>query len=207
MYLFTRRRRIEPSKGTDAIAWSIETATKATQISGVPVTAWSSMWGEDAGTVVWSVFVDDLVALEQAGDKLTIDGGFNQRIAEAEAMFSGPVVDTLAQVIHGEPASEPPQYVTTVTAQLATGRINDGLAAALEIAEAAERISQRPTGVALSVTGAYGGIAWFTGFPDIETLQAGEAAINADSSFVALIDRVSSCYQPDAQQAIYRHLV
>jgi hypothetical protein len=189
------------------MAWSIATAAKATQISGIPVTAWTSMWGEDAGTVVWSAFLDDLVGLEQAGDKLAIDGGFNQRIAEAEAMFSGPVVDTLAQVIHGDPAAETPHYVTVVTAELATGRIRDGLAAAVEIAEAAERISRRPTGVALAVTGRYGGIAWFTGFPDIEAVQTGEAAINADPSFVALIDRVSDCYQPEAQQAIYRQLV
>src|SRR5262249_55779451 len=96
MYLFTRSRKFAPNNATDAVAWSVETAGKATQICGLPVTAWGSMWGEDAGTVTWSAFVDDLAALEEAGDKLAVDSGFNQRLADAEAMFVGPVIDALA---------------------------------------------------------------------------------------------------------------
>jgi hypothetical protein len=206
MYLFTRRRTIQSGKATEAIGWSIETAVKAAQIAGVAVTPWTSMWGEDVGTVVWSAFVDDLAALEQAGDKLTIDGAFNQRIAEAEPMFSTPVVDSLAQIIHGQPAAEAPQYVSVVEARIAPGHFSDGLATAIEIAEAAERIGGRPTGVALATTGPYGGIAWMTGFPDIQALEAGEAAVSSDPSFVALVDRAGTCYQTDTQQAIYRLL-
>ena len=207
MYLFTRSRKFAPNNAADAVAWSVETAGKATQISGLPVTAWGSMWGEDVGTVVWSAFVDDLAALEEAGDKLAVDSGFNQRLADADAMFTGPVVDSLAQLIHGEPRAEPPGYVTAVTARLANGRFNDGIAAAIEIAQTAEAIGGHPTSVALAVTGAYGGLVFVTGFPDIGTLQGGESALNADPKFAALIDRVGDCFQADAQQAIYRRLV
>jgi hypothetical protein len=207
MYLFARRRRIEPGKGPEAMAWAIETADKVSQIGGIAVTAWSSMWGADAGTVVWSAFVQDLAELEQAGDKLAIDDGFNRRIADAEALFNGAVADSLSQVIHGARGTEPPGYVTVVTAQLANGRFTEGLAAVVEIAENVERITNTPTSVSLSVTGAYGGIAWLTGLRDIQALQATEAAINADTNFVALVDRVGSCFEPGAQQAIYRRLV
>jgi hypothetical protein len=206
MYLFTRRRSIGPSNATEAVPWVIETAAKATQICGIPVSAWTSMWGEDAGTVVWSAFVDDLTGLEQAGDKLAVDSAFNERIREAEHLFNGPVVDTLAQIIHGTPPTEPNPYVSAVVAQLANGHIRDGVAGAIAIAEAAERVTGHPTSVSMSVTGAYGGIAWLSGYADLAALEAAEGAINADAEFVALIDRTSPCYQPAAQQAIYRRL-
>jgi hypothetical protein len=96
MYLFTRRRSIESSRATEAIPWAIETAAKVTQITGLPVNAWTSMWGEDAGTVVWAAFVDDLTALEQAGDKLNVDGGFNDRVRDGEQLFSSPISDSLS---------------------------------------------------------------------------------------------------------------
>ena len=164
------------------------------------------MWGEDAGTVVWATFVDDLTALEQAGDKLNVDGGFNDRVRDGEQLFSSPISDSLAQIIHGAPNPEPGQYVSVVTAQLANGRMTDGIAAAISIAEAAERIGGVPTSVSLGVTGAYGGIAWLSSFADIAALEAAEGAINSDASFVSLVDSSGTCYQAGAQQAIYRRL-
>ena len=206
MYLFTRRRSIESSRATEAIPWAIETAAKVTQITGLPVNAWTSMWGEDAGTVVWATFVDDLTALEQAGDKLNVDGGFNDRVRDGEQLFSSPISDSLSQIIHGAPNPEPGQYVSVVTAQLANGRMTDGIAAAIGIAEAAERIGGVPTSVSLGVTGAYGNLAWLSSYADIAALEAAEGAVNSDASFVALVDSSGTCYQPGAQQAIYRRL-
>ncbi len=206
MYLFSRRRRAEPSHIADAFGWAVETAAKASQIGGLPVTAWSSMWGTDAGTIAWTAFTDDLVGLEQAGDKLAVGAGFNDRVREAETLFSGPVEDQLAQVLHGAPQEAPSQYVSAVTTELAPGAFRSGLEAAIEIATAAERIIGRPTMVAMATTGRYGGIAWLTGHPDIAAVQAAQDAINGDGTFVALVDRVSTCYQPDAEQALYRRL-
>ena len=206
MYLFTRRRSIDSSRATEAIPWAIETAAKATQITGLPVNAWTSMWGEDAGTVVWAAFVDDLTALEQAGDKLNVDGGFNDRVRDGEQLFSSPIADSLSQIIHGAPNPEPGQYVSVVTAQLANGRMTDGIAAAISIAEAAERIGGIPTSVSLGVTGAYGNLAWLSSYADIAALEAAEGAVNSDASFVSLVDSSGTCYQAGAQQAIYRRL-
>ncbi|MCU1426506.1 MAG: hypothetical protein JWL83_506 [Actinomycetia bacterium] len=207
MYLFSRRRRAAPGQIPEAMGWAVETAAKASQIAGLPVTAWSSMWGADAGTITWTVFAIDLVGIEQAGDKLATDAGFSDRVREAETLFSGPVEDQLAQVLHGAPQDAPSEYVSVVTAELAPGAFRTGVEAAIEIASAADRITGRPTMVSMAMTGRYGGIAWLTGHPDVAALDAAQNATNADGAFVALVDRVSTYYQPDAVQAIYRRLI
>jgi hypothetical protein len=67
-------------------------------------------------------------------------------------------------------------------------------------------VSGQSTMFAVNSTGPYGGCAWFTGSPDIDTVEAGEAALMGDPDWVKLIDRVGTAYNSDAAQALYRRI-
>ena len=56
-------------------------------------------------------------------------------------------------------------------------------------------------------TGGYGNVMWFTASPDIQTLEAGEAAVNTDADFLAMVDRAGTAYAPGASQTLYRKVV
>jgi hypothetical protein len=206
MYLFSRNRRAQPAHIAEALGWAVETAAQASQICGLPVTAWSDMWSANAGTIAWTALPDDLATLEQAGDKLAVDAAFGDRVRDGEAFLTGPVVDTLAQIVHGAPPDAPSQYVSVVTGELVPGSLRAGLEGGIEIATLAERIIGRPTLFTVSTTGRYGAIAWITGHADITEVESAQAALNAENAFLALVDRVSTCFQADAEQSLYRRL-
>jgi hypothetical protein len=207
MYLFTRSVPFAPGATRDVVTYVAEVTEKVRQETGLSVDAWSSTFSPDLGTVVWAAFAEDLATLEQANDKLAVSDSFIDMVDRAAPLFAGPASDGLAQVVAGEVdlAGPTPQYVTVARAVAANGQLRAALAAGVEIAEAATRITGVPGLFVADVTGPYGGCAWTTGFADIGTLQQAEAALNADDSWLELIDRIGPAFQQDAAQAIYRH--
>ena len=94
----------------------------------------------------------------------------------------------------------------TAIGAAANGRLAAAMAGGVEIAEAATRITGARTAFMSSVTGAYGGCMWSTGFPDIGALERAEGALAADEGWLELIDRVGPAYAQGVRQGIYRRL-
>lgn len=162
----------------------------------------------ELGTVVWAVVVESLEELETAEDKLMMSDSFVQLVESGSKLFMGPMRDGLAQVVSGnfDPKAQLPAYVAVVRATAANGRLGDAMAAGVEIAEAATRIAGTPTSFLVDVTGDYGGCRWNSAFADIGSVQRSEAALMADEGWLALIDRVGTCYQQGATQSMYRRI-
>ena len=78
---------------------------------------------------------------------------------------------------------------------------------ASRIAEHATRVSGQNTLFMVNSTGPFGGCAWLTGSPDIDTVESGEDALMADPEWLKLIDRVGTAYNDDAAQALYRRIL
>jgi hypothetical protein len=208
MYLFSRSRVAHPAHSTDALGFAAEIATKATQSSGVQIDAWASVLSPDAGTIVWTAWFEHLADWEMAGDKLSTDAVYLDMIKQADHMFTGAVTDSLATIISGalDPNAPPASYVAVVNAVCANGQIAAAMQQGVAIAEAATRISGMTTMFAVSNTGSYGGVAWFTGAPDIATLEAGEHAVNSDPSFIELVDSGGALFQNGAAQSMFRRI-
>jgi hypothetical protein len=208
MYLFTRSRRMRANDPGGAIAWTIGITEQVRSITGHEVNAWGSVLSPDAGLIVWSMWAEHLSDLEQASDKLMASSEFLDAVKAGEAFGEAPQVDGLAMLVHGEPdlAAGPPAYVAVASAVAAPGHLGEAIAAGIEIADHATRVSGQSTMFAVNSTGPYGGCAWFTGSPDIDTVEAGEAALMGDPDWVKLIDRVGTAYNSDAAQALYRRI-
>jgi hypothetical protein len=208
MYLFTRSRRIAPGAITEAMEWVVKATEDVRRITGQQVDAWVAVMSPEVGTVVWTLFTEHLTDVEAAGDKLAADTVFNRMVQDADGYFDGPMSDALATIVHGEvDPDQPSNYVAVVTAVAANGRLTDAVSGGIELAQAATRIGGQDTAFAVGSTGPYGAVMWFTGSPDLATLEASEAAVNADPEFLGMVDRIGTAYAPGAMQTIYRRVV
>jgi hypothetical protein len=207
MYLFTRSRRADPGDFVKAMESVGEITEQARKITGQPIEAWTAVMSPEVGTVVWTLWAERMAVIEQGGDALAADSGFQKLIEKADDHFEGPYVDNLATLVHGTPdLASAPQYVTVATATAANGRVNDAIMGGIEIADLATKISGFNTLFLVGNTGPFGSCAWITGAPDVNAVDDGESALNADPEWVKLIDRVGPAFTQDAAQAIYRRL-
>lgn len=210
MYLFTRAGRFGNGSVREAMAFVGEVTEKVHQETGLDVHAFAASMSPQLGTTVWAAFVDSLEELEAATDKLAVSDQFLDLAERGSKLFAGPLTDGLAQLVHGEPPDRSgpmPSYVTSARAIAANGALRAALTDGVELAETATRITGIQTRFLVDVTGAYGGCRWTSGFADVAEMQRSEAALMADETWLALIDRAGASYAPGATQSIYRRIV
>lgn len=209
MYLFSRRRRIDPGHVTKAMEWTVEATGKAREVTGLGIDAWMAVMSPELGTVVWSLWAEHMAEIEAAGDALAADEHYRKLVEKGDDYFDGPIEDQLATMVHGtlDPDGPVANYVAVVEATAANGRLSTAIASGIEVAEFATRVGGQNTGFLVNSTGAYGGVAWITGSPDIATVEASEAALMADPAWLALVDRVGADYAQDARSTYYRRIV
>jgi hypothetical protein len=208
MYLFTRSRRVSSPDLVGAMGWVVGTTEQVRNITGHQIDAWGTVMSPDAGTIVWSLWAEHLIDIEQAADKLAASPEYAESVKQGDAFFDGPVVDGLASLVHGSPDPDVEvNYVTVASAVAAPGHLSDAIAGGVEIAEHATRVSGQNTLFLMNATGPYGGCAWITGSPDVGVVEAGETALMADPAWLKLIDRAGTAYTPEAAQTMYRRIV
>jgi len=211
MYLFNRQIRFGPGKTREQMEWALEQTERVNQIVDLQVSLYMEMYSPQVGAVGWSTFVPDLAALEAAGDKLTADDSFVAATDKGGAMTVGGATDSLAQVIYGEPdPSRQIEYVTVVRAVCATGNVARGMEAGVELAQRAEKIMSTPSLFLADVTGNYGGVAWASGYENVQAMEAAQQALAGDESWAKFVDKATAGVYADepslTTQTIYRRL-
>jgi hypothetical protein len=211
MYLFSRQIRFGPGSTRDQMEWALAQTEKVNQITGLQVSLYMQVYSPEVGTVGWSTFVPDLAALEAAGDKLQADDAFVTATDKGAAMTVGGATDSLAQVIYGEPdPSRQIEYVTVVRAVCATGNVAKGMEAGVELAQRAEKVMSTPSLFLADVTGIYGGVAWASGYENVQALEAAQQALAGDESWAKYVDKeTKGVYAEEPSlttQIIYRRL-
>ena len=206
MYLFARRRRINPARMGAAAGAVVEGATRARDIIGFPVWAWASVMSPDVGTAAWTVRVEHLDELESADDKLMSTSDFTEWVEQNDSLFVGPLEDSVLQLVHGTLATEPAAYVQVARGTCANGAIAEAMSFGVEIAEVASRITGLTTIFGTTLTGAYGDVRWVTGVPNLAAVEAGNAALMADDEWRKLVDRAGHAFAPGVTVSLLRRL-
>ena len=209
MYLFTRTRRVDPGEIVKAMEAVAELTEHGRKITGHQIDAWSAVMSPEAGTIVWSFWAEGIAQIEQAGDALVADSGFMKLVEKTDDHFDGPYADGIATLVHGEPNLDDnsAEYVAVATATAANGRLQEAMAAGIEIADHVTKVTGDSTLFLVSTTGPFGSVAWITPNANAAALDAGEAALMADADWLPLLDRVGTAYTQDAAQAIFRRIV
>jgi hypothetical protein len=211
MYLFSRQIRFGPGNTRDQMEWALAQTEKVNQITGLQVSLYMQVYSPEVGAIGWSTFVPDLAALEAAGDKLNADDSFVAAVDKGSAMTVGGATDSLAQVIYGEPdPNRQIEYVTVVRTVCTTGNVAKGMEAGVDLAQRAEKIMGTPTLFLADVTGNYGGVAWASGYANVQALEAAQQALNSDEGWAKHVDKATAGVYTDepslTTQIIYRRL-
>jgi hypothetical protein len=208
MYLFTRSWRVDPEHIVKALEWAGEITETGRNVSGLQIDAWNTVLSPELGTVVWSAWAESIAQIQQAGDALMADSGYLKAVEKGADYFEGQASDGLAVLVHGDVNLDDNsfEYVGVATASLANGRLQDGMAAGVEIADHVAKVTGDNTLFVVNTTGIFGGVAWITPMADSAAVDAGEAALMADADWLGLLDRVGSVFNPGAAQAIFRRL-
>lgn len=195
MYLFTRRTRLVGGNGGAGLEWAGATTAKVNEITGQNVQLWATMYSPSVGTITWTAWFDDLTALETLGDKLQAEPSFVALSDKGEKFTDGTLDDAVYQPIHGEPdPASTAQYVGAVLGVLADGNYARGLAAGVEIAQAAEKITGLSTMFTSGLTGNYGSVGFITGYETIAAVEKAQAKLAGDAGWIKLVDSVKGCF-------------
>lgn len=196
MYLFSRRTRIAPGKAREGLEWAAGLTGKVHEVSGLEVSLWMTTMSPAVGTIAWNTIVETLSDLEAAQAKLNADDIFTAAALEGSTLTDGSLDDTVIQLIHAElDPNARPSYAAVVQSQLANGHFRKGVECGIEIAQKATELSGLKTSFGMTTTGTYAGVGWITGAESLSDLEAGEQKINADPSFLELLDeKASGCY-------------
>lgn len=178
------------------MGWSgPSTTTKVNQITNLNVTLWASLLSPGAGQVTFVAVVESLSEIVESQAKLLAEPIYIDAVGRGAAMLTGGTDDESAQYLTDRGSiTSIPSYSTVVRATLANGSLQKGLAAGMEIAAAASKISGLQTQFLAATTGAYGGVAWVTGAETFAELEQAGQKVNADADFLSLVDGHSTCY-------------
>lgn len=209
MYLFTRAGRLLPGAVREGIAFVTTINEKVHQETGLDVHTWGASMSPELGTVVWASLVESLEELEAADDKLAVSDSFLEMAEKGAKLFAGPLRDGLAQFVTApvDRSAGLPSYVTVARATAQNGRLSEAMAAGVEIAEAATRISGVETAFLVDATGPFGGCRWQSGHTDIGSIQRSETALAESDEWLQLMDRIGPLYAQGAEQSIYRRII
>ena len=210
MYLFARRGRLAGTVGEAPVQWALAVGAKAQEISGHEVQLWANVYSEGFGTLTWTMWVPDLAAMEAASDAVQGDADYQALTALGATHLDGGVDDRLFTPVAGAPDPDRDvAYVSSVEAVCAAGSISRAMAAGVELAEQAEKITGLPTIFGRRLTGPYGSIGWLTGYADLAEFERAQDDLAAESTWVELLDGTEGCFVEDAavtHQTLYRRL-
>jgi hypothetical protein len=206
MYLFARTRRINLAQGRAAVALAAEAAQRASEITGMTVRLWTPVMSGATNVMVWTANAEHLADFEVAGDTLAAANEFNDWAEQNDGLYEGPFEDAVLQVVHGSPSAEAPAYVLATQAVPANGAYAEAFGIGVEIADVAERITGLPMLFGSWVTGNLGGAGWVAGAPDLDAVEAANAALATNDEWVKLIERAGHAFESGGTSTLYRRL-
>jgi hypothetical protein len=205
MYLFTRRAAITGQAGVE---WAAAVSDRANELVIGEIQLWAVQYSTGFGNLVWSSWWESLTSMDESFARLGADPRYLSLVAEAQAMVAGGVDDSLAILAHGTvEAITSARCVASVSSVCAPGHLIAGTIGGIELAVEAARITGVPMQFLTNVTGAYGGVAWLTGFESIGGFDDWETRLSTEPGYGTYIDDRTPNYIENVsvtQSTLYR---
>jgi hypothetical protein len=210
MYTLNRSRGVNPAHTTDAIEWAAAVAARVREVTGKHIDAWVRVMSPDAGTLSWSCWDETLRNIEAIVEVLDTEGGVAKLTASMETALVGPIKDCVFANLHGHhtwvQGEHGKSYVLFVHATIESGRFAQALVSGKRIAEYASSATGRNTAFMLNFTGAYNGVRWATGYPDIDSVDQSERILMDDPEWHALLSSAGIDFRPAKERMLQRRL-
>jgi hypothetical protein len=207
MYLFTRRARIASQVGFE---WAVAIRDRANEVVDNEVQLWAVQYSTGFGNLVWSSWWEGLSSMDASFAKLGADARYLSLTSEASELVAGGFDDSLAILAHGTvDAITSANCVASVSSVCAPGHLIGGTIGGIELAVETARITGVTMQFLTSVTGAYGGVAWLTGFDSIGGFDAFETKLSTELGYGTFIDERTLNYVENpsvTQSTLYRRI-
>lgn len=172
-------------------AYAIEMRDYAAKATGRDIALWTAQFGAPVGTVSYAMRVEGLADLQAATATLLADAEYLERLAAGQEFIGGPPTDNLSQPLFGElgEASPPVGSVAMVTtATMSAGRYGKAIAWGIDMAQHVSAVGGMPTMFLVGSFGQFGSVAWIAVAPDMASVDAAGAAVNADAAYMEKLD-------------------
>jgi hypothetical protein len=180
-------------------AYAVEMREYAANAIGREIALWAAQFGAPVGTMSYAMRVEGLADLQAATAPLLADAEYLERLAAGQQFVGGPTTDSLAQPLLGElgEASPPVGCVAMITtATMNAGRYSKAIGWGIDIAKHVSAVGGMPTMFLTSSFGEFGGVAWIAVAPDMATVDAAGAAVNADPGYLEMLDGAGDLFLP-----------
>jgi hypothetical protein len=189
MFQFARLLNLQ-GDARETMAWASEITGHVNDHTDLDVSLWGVVFGYPVGTVAWSTMVEGRAHLAAETDKLATDDAYLDMVAKAQDWVTTPAEDVFRSVVYGGPGDEPPAVgaVGSVTQGVAApGKLVEAVAWATDMAEYGSSVIDTQVSLLVDAYGDFGGMAFITVVPDMETADAVAAAIRADAGYLERI--------------------
>ena len=160
-----------------------------------PLSVWASVAGMPAGTLTFTGFMENHEKLGENNAKVLADNEWWDRVGSLREHSVGETTDEIREIIHGTPSPEN-SVAWGVTAQIAPGQIANAMGWAIEIAEKVGSLAGSETVVLRDLYGPWGQMTWITGFADMASVDAAQAAMAADPGYITMLDQGGDLFIP-----------
>lgn len=193
MYILARSVRLNGTDLRGAMSWVTTITEHVNQVTGAGVGAWNRVYSQGVGTVAFVTPLADYTALEGFTDKLMVDDRYIDLVSEGQKyIIPGTVDDTLSTVVHpaDAPATPPTgEYAVVVSTTCANGKLAEGLAVGVEIAQRSTELTGVPTMFHVDDGGNFGAVSWVTLMANAAEMERVGQLQFGDAAFIELIDQ------------------
>jgi hypothetical protein len=201
MFIFLRRRTIKPSKFTQALDFSIESAAHVSKLIGKNITVSRLAFGQPAGVVQFSYTFEHMSELDDSNEKIGSDAAtadFGIRSAE---LFDGPAEDNVGRLVVSTFA-EPKAVMNVVSAVSVAGRAAEVMAFGVEMQQVLASTTGQPAAFVLGISGVFGGTRFALGADSMASLEDANEKLQADAGFTKLMEKGRDLFVPGTGQSV-----
>lgn len=198
MQLFTRTVHMT-GPPADVAAFSTEMCAHVTKTVGQEVSLWNVQFGAPVGTMVYGTQVEGLAHLQTITDALSADAKYHELVAKGAQFQSTPAEDSLSNPLHGGDNTTPipvGAVASSTQAVIAGGAYVEGVAWSVDMATHIEKVTGNPVAFYMDAYGTFGSVRWVGVVPDAATVDADQAALNADTQYLEKLAVTGDLFVP-----------
>lgn len=197
MHLFTRQATLAREHVVEGRAYAVEIAQYMSEKTGLEVIPWAVVYGAPVGSVSWSTRVDSQAAMGAAQEMLAGDDGFLERSKANARLFTGPAENTIGEFLASSGGTvSVGRFATVVIAQCAGGKIGEAMSWGIDMMEHVAKVTGAESSFVRGIYGPFGTLVWVSRFDTMEALDAANAALTTDSTYLERLDQGGDLFVP-----------
>jgi len=201
MFIFVRRRTIKAGKLTQALDFAIESSAHVGKVIGKTIAVQRLAYGQPAGVLQFSYFVDQMSELDETVERIASDAGAAEFANRGAELFEGLPEDNIGRVVVST-FDGPKPVMSIVSAVGAPGKLPEVTAFGVEMQELLTSTTGEPAAFVIQISGPVGGVRFARGADSMAGLQAANEKLQEGGAFAKLMERTGALFVPGSGHTV-----